>query len=408
MVRRVFWAAIAALALVLLLIGSGVPISSRASAASSCPTPPASFAPENASASQLAAYCYSANSPTSVEPLPGGGSATTFDVTGRANTFLVPPTGFQPADATSAQLAEYGFPPAPATSSSTHATWLGWMKAYKYTTKIRHLYSRPGLPTISNAPLTSDSANWGGYVADAASQVYTSASGNFTEPTITAACGPDDGWSGWYGIGGVNSGGLQQAGSGWDDPNVNLSNPTRDPNNPAGGQVWYEDLSPGNSIGTINTVPVPGFYVNPGDNLAVQIWVGAPYVYYFIEDTNSGQQVTVKDTPTQIDESSAEAVVERSYLSTQGGASGFMGLPRFTNFQQFAWTEVNSQYGVGMADAPLDFNEVMVNNTTSNYQPPQNTGNLLSQTTNEQANFYISGYPAEDEDQWTQNWYNCQ
>ena len=68
--------------------------------------------------------------PASTTALAGGGFSYGYNVAGNYETHRTPPRGFEPFTATVTELAEYGFPPRPATTDPSYPQWREAMSAY--------------------------------------------------------------------------------------------------------------------------------------------------------------------------------------------------------------------------------------------------------------------------------------
>lgn len=152
-------------------------------------------------------------------------------------TFPVPPFGFNPLNATDAQLAEYAFPPRPTNDTSELALWNQEMSYYKVT-------DRPNVSAyikkINKASLTKhDTVNnslsvrpmsmtnksnsiWSGYGDYRGSTSnpinnWCAAEGYFLQPTNSNGSSGNSECS-WVGLGGAQTGALSQAGTIMNNP----------------------------------------------------------------------------------------------------------------------------------------------------------------------------------------------
>jgi hypothetical protein len=123
--------------------------------------------------------------PSSAELLPGGGYAYDYIIDGVDNQYIVPPPSFSPLTATAAQLAEYGFPAAPATAS-LRSEWESAMASYSSVPPPSFCqtgFRSPAIPVSGQAPTGSSQtfANWSGYAARSKSNAWIAVEGEWTE-----------------------------------------------------------------------------------------------------------------------------------------------------------------------------------------------------------------------------------
>ena len=110
---------------------------------------------------------------SAVTSLPDGGSGYTYDLAnGASATIVVPPPGFDPANASSSELATYGIPSQPS-SAPALADWLTKYSNINYPTPPADLIETP--VEASTVPRT-----YAGWISDTSSNTATLA--YFTQP----------------------------------------------------------------------------------------------------------------------------------------------------------------------------------------------------------------------------------
>jgi len=147
---------------------------------------------------------------SSVTPLADGGSSYHYDIYGSQASVLVPPAGFNPLTATSAQLNEYGFPPRP-TDPSALQQWQAEFRNYSGAANPPPFLAGSNIttqtgPVLGSDPITAGtttSSNWSGYVILGSSGTFTHAETTFVEPdkTYPTVCATHAEVT-WAGIGG--------------------------------------------------------------------------------------------------------------------------------------------------------------------------------------------------------------
>ena len=121
--------------------GIGVGSSSSALAASGCPQ---HFVIDRAAPATLRACGVVSYPIKSVVRLWDGGTKTTYATPGGSTSVLVPPKGFDAATAPAAELALYGIPPEPPSSSPAYAMWLQMVNNLHWTPAPKYLQAIPG------------------------------------------------------------------------------------------------------------------------------------------------------------------------------------------------------------------------------------------------------------------------
>ena len=252
---------------------------------------------------------------SAVTSLPDGGSGYTYDLAnGASATIVVPPPGFDPANASSSELATYGIPSQPS-SAPALADWLTKYSNINYPTPPADLIETP--VEASTVPRT-----YAGWISDTSSNTATLA--YFTQPSASLSmCTGGGGYSLggiWTGLGGTNTQYLAQDGTFFGSNYPGVSN----------GQFFFE-FAPNppdeNSAGTVNLNTSAAV----GDSVETQIAYDGGLLYNVnINDWTSGKAYDVLMTAPsgfRPDGSSAEVIVESPVVDLQGDNSD---LPYFT------------------------------------------------------------------------------
>jgi peptidase A4-like protein len=262
-----------------------------------------SFDPYQYSQTAVDACGYTTFSRLSTAALTGGGSTVQYNVHGATVRTFVPPAGFRPETASDAQLAEYGFPPRPADSTSL-AAWQAEMSRWRG--------SAPPPPFLAESNTSADteySPNWAGYVIESLPQditIFNHAEGWYVEPSLSSSRCSSNSVVTWAGLGGWNtSGGLAQNGSGINVPGLGAH------------QAWWE-IVPGYAIVPVNFHAHAGYLFDASTRS-----LGTGYRFWFFDyytDTSDAFDVssTVSNT------NSAEVVIERPKIG-----SSFSNLSNF-------------------------------------------------------------------------------
>jgi hypothetical protein len=169
------------------------------------------------------------------------------------------------------------------------------------------------------------SENWAGYVVhDNHGQNFSSVSGSWTQPAVSAGSGP--GYSAfWVGLGGASpqSQALEQIGT---SANV-VNGKTR-------YSAWYE------------LVPAPErklrLAVHPGDQISGRVTVDGRQVTLSLSDQTIGQAVTKTLQMNSPDTSSAEWIAEAPSAENPGGGSQILPL---ANFDHVTFTNASATAG---------------------------------------------------------------
>jgi hypothetical protein len=248
-----------------------------------------------------------------------------------ARAFTAPPTGFDPLNASDAELASYGFPPRPdpENAPSQYASWQRAMNASKVRvipqleiTNIAHGPHRPA-PAANERDATGTSYNWSGAVDLSGATRYGKTSfyynsAEYVIPVARQAFGSCTGsWeysSSWVGIDGYGSSDVLQAGTESDAYCAGTSTATF-------YSAWYEWFP-------YNEVRITNLPVSPGDDMFVEVWsTSSTQGHAYVENLNTNQVVSVTFNAYPghpLIGNSAEWVVERP------GVGG--GLTNLTNY----------------------------------------------------------------------------
>jgi hypothetical protein len=174
-------------------------------------TPPAncqgSFNPYSYTRAALSA-CSIPTYPASLSSLPGGGVLYSYTgPNGLYSETIMPPAGFDPTTATAAQLAEYAYPPRPASAQA--------MPLWDEMVSIPRTTPEPFMPVVSGFSAALTNNHWSGYIT--AGGGFTYAEDEYVEPTYNETVCPNSAAVQWAGLGGgpnsVNGSVLVQTGT---------------------------------------------------------------------------------------------------------------------------------------------------------------------------------------------------
>jgi hypothetical protein len=251
---------------------------------------------------------------TSITSLSGGGESYDYTVANGAIVHLyVPPVGFNPLDATDAQLSEYQFP-TPPTGLDDLAVWDSNMAAARAAAPPPFIAATPG----TGAGFTDYHDLWSGKAVETDPGVVQAVNVRWIEPSITYNCTnyPSEGT--WAGLGDYPNGQglLAQDGTAVNVPNL------------ANHQAWFEIL-PDQTNNKYYALPVT---TAETDHVWASVqWDGGlspPGYGGFVEDTTTGSEMGwfLSTSSSNYSGKSAEAIVER-------GANGHLGLMNFGTLQ---------------------------------------------------------------------------
>ena len=169
------------------------------------------------------------------------------------------------------------------------------------------------------------SKNWAGYVVQSKSgQSFSSVSGSWTEPSVSASSGQGDS-SFWVGLGGASpqSTALEQVGTSADVANGRTQY-----------SAWYELL------------PAPetklNMAIHPGDHISARVTVNGTNVTVSLSDETVGQSVSKTLHMSNPDTASAEWIAEAPSTMTPGGRTNILPL---ANFGKVTFTKASATAG---------------------------------------------------------------
>jgi hypothetical protein len=287
-----------------------------------------------------------------VTKVAGGGRTYVYKIGSRRLTFGVPPTNFDPATATAAQLRAYGFPPRPA-AGAERAAWIKAMGTLRHAiTPDPSIQSaiRDNIPTAKvteGKGVTSTSTNiWDGYISKVSSSTYYGAAqGEWIEDSIGSSSCSGATHLTWVGIGGFNSSKLLQDG-------------TTQSNTP-----WFEYLG-ANGTG-VSITPFPNsISVKSGDKMeAYDLYLNGT-AYWTVDDLTTGAYTTanLSNMSSYYDGSSAEFIDERTTFSNGPSPLANFGVTDWT--QAEAATSTSYKNMVPLSSLPSVYESSMINNAT--------------------------------------------
>jgi hypothetical protein len=251
-----------------------------------------SFNPYAYPRAAVSACGYQTFSRVATHALPGGGSSYDYLVHGLRVSFYVPPKGFNPSTATSAQLNEYGFPPRPAALTAA-AKWDSQMHTWKGA-----VTPPPFLAETHASADSVTSTNWSGYAVTGSAGTYTHAEAWYIEPTYYGSVCSTNAEVTWAGLGGYYGSGddLGQDGTGYGVPGM------------AAHQAWWE-IVPGYDIVPVNFFGHSGYLFDASTR-----WLGDGYRFY-LYDYESGTTDAFDVSSSTYSGDSAEAIAERPTIN---------------------------------------------------------------------------------------------
>jgi len=159
-----------------------LPGATNALAAAPTSSCPASYVAETAAAATLQACGDTSYPLSSVTPTAGGGQSYNYEGDGIGASYTVPPPAFDPANASAAELKEYGIPTAPPTSSPEYSMWNKMINNMHFNgappSHLVFLHNATGFRSADPSTQESTeaggqaSANWSGYGDFASTQAY--------------------------------------------------------------------------------------------------------------------------------------------------------------------------------------------------------------------------------------------
>jgi hypothetical protein len=290
-----------------------------------------SFDPYAYSQAAVRACGYKVFPRAAVKALAGGGSGYDYDVNGATVEFLVPPKGFQPATATSAQLSEYGLPARPAAPHAL-ARWQAEMGNFKPAS--------PPPPFLAETHAHADTVyfyNWAGYAVTGSSGSFHQAEAWYIEPTFYSSSCSTNADVTWAGIGGYSGNVVGQDGTAHGVPGV------------GNHQAWWE-VYPDNNITPVALYGHIGYLFD-----ASTYWNSNGYYVFYMYDYESGNYVSFREYITDRDTTSAEAITERPTIN--GSLSHLSNFKTMTISASQAngsglnnWSGSGGRHGIHMID----------------------------------------------------------
>lgn len=223
-----------------------------------------------------------------------GGRDYVYIVGGHSLVRPVPPPGFDPGNATDAQLASYGFPPRPADTAEA-ATWQQDVKRYRSVPPPPFIIETNVRAGVQAGPCSSDiQLCWGGYLAS--SSTFTTSYIDYYEPYQAQSSCTGDAVATWTGIGGLAG------------PTIRLAQAGTFPH-VGGGIADHQDFQavlPDEQYAVLMNLVASG-----GDDLQVSVQWDAPGWTFTVRDTTKGL-IDDQYYPTDsYDAGSAEWIIER-------------------------------------------------------------------------------------------------
>lgn len=275
------------------------------------------------------------------------------------------PNGFNPLDASPAQLAEYGFPPRPSRGAGLSA-WTDAMRHAKYEFLSPTLSASvsSGVVSPDGAVGQTQSPRWAGYYTtqgENSNSAFTAVIGEFVVPSVPAnsyygAYSTGDPMATfWAGLGGgesgvSNAGELAQAGV----LAVSQASPS------------YYFFTETSALNQLVPVRLP-LAVTAGDTVYIEVWYTSGEVHYYVNNLTTGGYTPVVHTDYTVTSDSAECIGEWPYSTsaylpdynhTSYSAcdmatnywSSFPGVSSYNYYQVAQWdSETRMQYPGGLA-----------------------------------------------------------
>jgi Peptidase A4 family len=290
-----------------------------------------------------------------------GATEYKYRTNGLTSSYIVPPTSFNAATATPAELSAYGIPAEPAAQyTEGRAMWLKMVNNLHFVVPPQALVSVP--VSVPGTSANTDFDNWSGIINTSAT--FTQSEALFDEPSVTSSSCTSNSAVYWAGLGGVNSGRLAQNGTAQNTPGL------------AQDEGWYEILPSESSV-----IATP-FYATQGEPLVVSTNEESTteFAFYYY-NYYTGQAISIDQTvpASGYDGTTSDFIVERP---TVGGS-----LPGLTDFTTVPWYETYSNN-----NPSVDYSHIAatMNNPV--------TGNDLAIP-----HSYGGTYG-----QFSDDWYNCQ
>lgn len=238
-----------------------------------------------------------------------GGKDYVYVLDGIENHCLVPPSSFDPLNASDEELEKYCFQPRPSDKSKLNE-WKNLMCSYRNTPipklsvnnmKRTHEHSYDSTSTYASYS-TRYSKIWSGYESNLGTNpanTYSQVQMDYIQPTISSVNGTCFN-SYWVGLGGRNSGKLVQAGTATQNTNTHYA--------------WYEYLS--DNATSVTMQKIESLTINAGDSIHTYISFekeNNKFTYYIANNTTgcSASGYVLLNASNYYDGTTAEWIVER-------------------------------------------------------------------------------------------------
>lgn len=258
--------------------------------------------------------------------LPSGATRYSYDVDGQTAIYTQPPAGFDPATATSAQLADYGYPPRTSTDALVDSgPAVGPAPAEIF------VYQGHQTSTPAAGSLPPHDTGWDGNYTTPNGTQYDNTFMEWNQPADSKSECSGAADSIWTGLGGLNNNALEQAGS-WQGAG--------EPNN----GMWWEVVGYNNQ--NYYNIVFPGYYTSPGaltysdvywnastNSTEFFLWssyMGWPSVWSFpasLETPNFGDAAFIVEDPldTLVPlENFGWVNIQEAQATTFGGTTGWL------------------------------------------------------------------------------------
>ncbi len=250
-----------------------------------------------------------------------------------------PPPGFHPVTATQAQLAKYGFPPRPSAANVRALDeWTQAMKSWKHTVHPQFLTSNIHIDPIfgQDVATTGQGAkNWAGN--QDTSHTYTSITGQWTVPSVTALVNDQSIESSWAGLGtgASSSNQLIQAGD-FNEVSWSFYSGSY---HPSYTHYLFWDIAPQTGIHPITNVPI-----YPYDTVYVNCWYTSGYAHFYLQNSTTGESTgTISEPVSGFSGSTAEWIVERPAIGVTNTFPGWWYA--LANFSSITFSDAEAEVG---------------------------------------------------------------
>lgn len=305
---------------------------------------PASYDAETASAATLQACGDTSYPLSSITPTAGGGQSYNYEADGIGVSYTVPPSSFDPANASAAELKEYGVPAAPPADSPEYPLWNKMIHNMHFNgTPPSHLVflhnTTGGRSANASAESTEGGAqtshNWSGYGDYASTQAYSKASTYFIEPSPVATCTNAEEVN-WAGLGGWNSENLAQNGTANGIPGL------------VAHKAWWEILPA--EMSPVGEHATAGYYFE-AQTLYEGYWESRSHFDFYFYNYADGSWVSPHIWTTNgVDRSTSEFIVERPTEEHSNHLHYIKPLMDYSNITMQGFTEGNP-----LADYPYNY-----------------------------------------------------